>query len=52
MLPIPVDRTSGRRSSSIGCRSILNRRASFYFTTPSHSDRPPDPFKVCISHSF
>lgn len=48
MLPIPIDRMSGRRSSSIGCRSILNRRASVYFSTPSHSERPPDPFKVRI----
>lgn len=50
MLPIPIDRMSGRRSSSIGCRSILNRRTSIYFTTPSHSERPPDPFKVSFKY--
>jgi hypothetical protein len=45
MLPIPIDRTSGRRSSSIGCRSIVGRRTSIYVT--SHSAHV-DPFKVIM----
>lgn len=47
MLPVPQDRTSGRRSSSIGCRSIVGRRTSTYIT-PSASC---DPFKVCLAFS-
>lgn len=38
MLPIPTDRTSGRRSSSIGCRSIVGRRTSVYITTSASCD--------------
>lgn len=44
MLPIPIDRTSGRRSSSIGCRSIVGRRASVYITTTASHD----PLKASI----
>lgn len=42
MLPVPIDRTSGRRSSSIGCRSIVGRRASVYISSSSSCD----PLKV------
>lgn len=44
MLPVPMDRTSGRRSSSIGCRSIVGRRTSVYIT--SANAQSGDPFKV------
>lgn len=43
MLQVTADRTSGRRSSSIGCRSIIGRRTSVYINQTQH-DR--DPFKV------
>lgn len=42
MLPVPIDRTSGRRSSSIGCRSIVGRRASVYISSSASCD----PLKV------
>lgn len=42
MLPVPIDRTSGRRSSSIGCRSLVGRRTSTYITSSASCD----PFKV------
>lgn len=48
MLPVPSDRTSGRRSSSIGCRSLVGRRTSTYIT--SQSSTACDPFKA--SHFF
>ncbi|CAK1544642.1 unnamed protein product [Leptosia nina] len=32
MLPVPHDRLSGRRSSSIVSRTLLGRRASVYVT--------------------
>lgn len=41
MLSIPTDRMSGRRSSSITCRSLVGRRTSSYITSNSS-----DPFKV------
>lgn len=44
MLPVPMDRTSGRRSSSIGCRSIVGRRTSVYITAANAQNC--DPFKV------
>ncbi|XP_077296056.1 uncharacterized protein LOC143918179 [Arctopsyche grandis] len=42
MLPVPHDRMSGRRSSSIGCRSLIGRRTSVY--TTAHQD----PFKLIM----
>ncbi|XP_055299257.1 uncharacterized protein LOC129566899 [Sitodiplosis mosellana] len=44
MLPVPQDRTSGRRSSSIGCRSIVGRRTSTYITSSTSCD----PFKLIV----
>lgn len=41
MLPVPQDRTTGRRSSSIGCRSLIGRRTSTYIASQSslaHTD--------------
>lgn len=37
MLPVPQDRMSGRRSSSIVSRTLLGRRASVY-ATGQHQD--------------
>lgn len=48
MLPVPTDRTSGRRSSSIGCRSIVGRRTSTYITSSSTHD----PFKASYHFQF
>lgn len=48
MLPVPTDRTSGRRSSSIGCRSIVGRRTSTYITSSTSCD----PFKVSFKLQF
>lgn len=41
MLPVPQDRMSGRRSSSIVSRTLLGRRASVYVTGSQQ-----DPAKV------
>ncbi|XP_055680521.1 regulator of G-protein signaling 7-binding protein isoform X1 [Lutzomyia longipalpis] len=41
MLPVPTERTSDRRSSSIGCRSLVGRRTSAY--VPSC-----DPLKLIV----
>ncbi|XP_053693567.1 uncharacterized protein LOC128741638 [Sabethes cyaneus] len=45
MLQVTTDRTAGRRSSSIGCRSIVGRRTSMYINQTQH-DR--DPFKLIL----
>lgn len=51
MLPVPQDRTSGRRSSSIGCRSLIGRRTSTYIASQS-SLAHTDPSKASHSNLF
>lgn len=47
MLPVPQDRMSGRRSSSIVSRTLLGRRASVYVTGSQQ-----DPAKVSNKKSY